>query len=588
MSLFNYEDSEAIGGVFSVDTGSVLVRVEDVEQLRKLQVNHLVALRSSRTGQHLIGIIHKIMRKALMKPLDEETDEATPEDGTFEENIIRVTLIGTLKDKAGEKPNVFQRTLESVPEIDARCFILSGERLTKFMQAISIGAGTKPNALSLGKYTIDEDANAWLDGNRFFQRHAVLVGATGSGKSCATAHILEQVEPLQNSNAILFDIHGEYKTIEGDNIQHFHVAGPSDLDQGTGLADNVIFLPYWLLTYEEMIAFLLDRSDLNAPNQAMLFARSVTKAKKDYLEKEDKNEILKNFTIDSPVPYSLDSVIGSLKILNEEKVPGATGKPIKGDFHGKLSRFLQRLEAKIGDRRLGFMFGGGKDVMDYDWMLTLCTKLIGGSGQQPYGGVKIIDFSEVPSDVLPLMTGMVARLVFSIQQWTEKEELHPIAIFCDEAHLYIPEHLAANAVNEAGFRSFERIAKEGRKYGVGLVVISQRPSEVNRTILSQCNNFIAMRLTNAEDQSVIRRLLPDSLGGFSELLPILDTGEAIVVGDASLLPSRIRIDLPKKKPTSATIDFWDEWSKKSTSTGIANAVESLRLQAKIKKNLPVR
>lgn len=128
--------------------------------------------------------------------------------------------------------------------------------------------------------------------------------------------------------------------------------------------------------------------------------------------------------------------------------------------------------------------------------------------------------------------------------------------------------------------TFERISKEGRKYGVGLVVISQRPSEVNRTVLSQSNNFIAMRLTNVDDQSVVKRLLPDSLGDYAEMLPILDVGEALVVGDASLLPSRIRVSAPVLKPRSATIDFWDEWSKETTAVDLSGAIESLRKQSK--------
>ncbi|KKA10064.1 hypothetical protein VP02_01625 [Pseudomonas ogarae] len=125
---------------------------------------------------------------------------------------------------------------------------------------------------------------------------------------------------------------------------------------------------------------------------------------------------------------------------------------------------------------------------------------------------------------------------------------------------------------------FERIAKEGRKYGVSLVVISQRPSEVNKTMLSQCSNFVSMRLTNAEDQGVIKRLLPDSLGGFSDILPTLDTGEALVVGDASLLPSRIRIDEPINKPNSGTVNFWDEWQKPVKDKRLPTAVDNWRKQ----------
>lgn len=575
MPIFDYTKEESIGSVYSVDTGTVLVNVSNLDALRKMQVNHLVVLRSSRAGQHLIGLINKIMRKALIGVNEGEDGEAQ-DDRTLVENTVRVSLIGTLLDAVGTDQNVFRRTLETVPEIDAPCFDLNGEKLTGFMRAISkqIVEGQEP--LSLGKYTLDEEANAWIDGNRFFQRHAVVVGSTGSGKSWTVARILEQVAELPNASALLFDIHGEYEPLVGSGISHLRIAGPGDLDGARTLNDGVIFLPYWLLTYEEMLAMLLDRSDQNAPNQAMVFNREVIDAKRAYLEKAGKGEVLANFTIDSPVPYALGGVIDRLQALDLEMVTGARAEK-QGPFNGKLTRFVQRLQSKIGDRRLGFLFNAGDDAMRYEWLEELAIVLLGSTTVRNKGGVKIIDFSEVPSDILPLIIGLVARLVFSVQQWTEKDQRHPVALLCDEAHLYIPER-HETGVSEAGLRSFERIAKEGRKYGVGLTVISQRPSEVNRTVLSQCSNFVAMRLTNAEDQAVIRRLLPDTLGGFADLLPILDIGEALVVGDAAMLPSRIRIDEPVNRPNSATVAFWDRWAAESVENGIPAAVEALRKQ----------
>jgi len=258
-------------------------------------------------------------------------------------------------------------------------------------------------------------------------------------------------------------------------------------------------------------------------------------------------------------------------------VPGAGNRERQGDFHGKLSRFIQRLEAKTNDKRLNFMFSNKQELLAYDYMNSLCKKLMAPASQT--GGVKIIDFSEVPSDILPLIVSLLARVVFSVQQWIDKANLNPVAIFCDEAHLYIPAN-AQQGVETSSLQSFERIAKEGRKYGVGLVVISQRPSEVNRTVLSQSSNYIAMRLTNADDQNVIRKLLPDSIGNFADLLPVLDVGEAIAVGDACLLPSRIIIDRPNKEPDSATVKFWTEWSKENAFDNIDTAVEAMRKQSK--------
>ena len=575
MTIFDYNAEDAIGTVYSVDTGTVLVSVSNMDELRRLQVNQLVALRSSRAGQHLVGLINKIMRKALIG-LNEVDAEHADDEPTLVENVVRITLIGTLIDAVGADTNVFRRTLETVPEIDAPCFVLGGDRLTKFMKAISkrVEAGKDP--LKLGKYTIDEEADAWIDGNRFFQRHAVVVGSTGSGKSWTIARVLEQIAELPNANAILFDIHGEYAPIRGEGVCHLRIAGASDLVEQRTLSDGVLFLPYWLLTYEEILAMLLDRSDQNAPNQAMVFSREITAAKRSYLEQNNKQDVLASFTIDSPVPYSLDDAVGKLCDIDSEMVEGARSKK-QGSFFGKLTRFIQRLESKRGDRRLGFLFAAGSDSMRYEWLEELATTLLGSTQVRDGGGVKIIDFSEVPSDVLPLISGLVARIVFSVQQWTQKDKRHPIALLCDEAHLYIPEK-GEGGISAEGLRSFERIAKEGRKYGVGLAVISQRPAEVNRTVLSQCNNFVAMRLTNAEDQAVIRRLLPDTLGGFSELLPILDVGEALIVGDAAMLPSRIRIDEPSIRPSSATIDFWDKWSEDKVESAIPTAVESLRKQ----------
>ena len=578
MGIFNYLDTDALGTVIAVDTATLVVRVADVEKLRRMQVNRLVALQSSRAGEYLIGVVQKIVR-SMKEARAVGEDNPTEEETQFEENIVRVTLIGTHMDRKGTEQNVFRRTLETVPEIDANCFAIEGESLTAFMRVIA-RVSSDGQKLTLGSYTLDENAVAYLNGNKFFQRHAIVVGSTGSGKSWTTARILEQVSELPNANALVFDLHGEYKPLLGDGIRHFRIAGPGDLDRPTKLTDGVIYLPFWLLGYEAMISMFVDRSDQNAPNQAMLMSRTVTDAKRKFLEDGKHQDVLDNFTIDSPVPFDLNSAASELDRLNTQMVPGSSGKDKQGPYFDKLSRLIARFENKITDRRLGFLFRGGPDTQKFEWLEELCGTLLGGTQEQPgqKGGVKIVDFSEVPSDILPLIVSLVARLAFSLQQWTPAGKRHPIALFCDEAHLYIPERAQGDSASEISISIFERIAKEGRKYGVGLVVISQRPSEVNRTVLSQCNNLIAMRLTNAEDQGVVRRLLPDSLGGFSDLLPILDTGEALVVGDASLLPSRIRITEPTAHPNSGTVDFWDEWSK-STPIGVVRlAVSGWRKQ----------
>jgi DNA helicase HerA-like ATPase len=573
MPLFNYSDHDALGKVISVDTTTVIVEVDNAELLKRLQVNRLAVLQSSKQGQHLIGLISQVTRKKIGEILDDNDPEEPNEL-----NLCKVALIGTFLNRDGAESNVFRRTLESVPEIDANCFALEGENLTGFMRILS-RVGNEAASLTLGQYTLDDQATAYLNGNKFFQRHAFIGGSTGSGKSWTTAKIIEQMANLETANAIVFDLHGEYEPLNQAGIKHFKVAGPADIEAGRTLSDGVIYLPYWLLSYEALVSMFVERSDQNAPNQAMIMSREVNAAKQKYLTDGGHTDVLDNFTVDSPVPFNIQDLIAELNEINTEQIPGARANTTRaGEFNGKLSRMIARLENKLSDRRLGFLFQGGADTLQFNWLENLTTALMGSTAENGTGGIKILNFSEVPSDILPLIVSLVARIAFSLQQWTPSDLRHPVALMCDEAHLYMPQRSATGASDDISLAIFERIAKEGRKYGVSLVVISQRPSEVNKTMLSQCSNFISMRLTNSDDQSVVRKLLPDSLGGFSDILPTLDTGEALVVGDACLLPSRIRIDEPINKPNSGTVDFWDEWQEAAPANRLTTAIDNWRKQ----------
>lgn len=558
-------ESIMIGKVQYVDTGNVTINIEKDELVNSVQVNQIVQVNSSKTNEKIIGLVTKILRKS--SPVDSEDDSVS----AVLENTIRVNLVGTLREKDGVKSHVFKRTLNTVPSLDAECYLLQGQDLSDFMKAISSGSS---NPLTIGKYTMSDDSVANLDGNKFFQRHAVIVGGTGSGKSWTVANILEKAAALKSVNVVIFDIHGEYTPLKDlNNACLLKIAGPGEKPDN----DQAIFLPYWLLSYEEMTAMLLDRSDTNAPNQSRALFDLILREKQSTAKTAGDVTTEANMTVESPIPYKIQAVLDELKRLDEEMVPGArAGSEKQGPLNSKLTRFIQRLESKIADKRLNFLFNDDAALLAYDWLPQLIEKILGyGNGN----GVKIIDFSEVPSDILPLITGLIARLIFTVQQWTDADDRHPIAIFCDEAHLYLPV-TAADNMDERGLKNFERIAKEGRKYGVSLVVISQRPADVSKTILSQCGNFIAMRLTNPEDQNVIRRLFPDNLGDFAEMLPILDVGEGLVVGDASLLPSRVVLDKPKIQPNSSTVEFWDKWDEDKKSSTWEKAVKALRQQQK--------
>jgi hypothetical protein len=374
-------------------------------------------------------------------------------------------------------------------------------------------------------------------------------------------------------------MHGEYEPLsdrkKGGFAQRFRIAGPGDL---AAPKDDALFLPYWLLNRDEMLSMILDRSDQNAPNQASRFTLHVRALKGATLDQSGKTKVKETFTVDSPIPYAVSDLVTRLKTDNITKGIGAKGTPVKGEWEDKLTRFISRLEAKLDDRRYGFMFSPPPEALDYGWLAKQVVKLLRADSGN---GIKIIDFSEVPADVLPVVTGTLARLLYDVQFWMSTDARTPITLLCDEAHLYLPVKDDADAVQRQALWSFERIAKEGRKYGFSLLVVSQRPSDVSRTILSQCNNFLALRLTNDTDQNVIKRLMPDSLVGLTSMLPLLDTGEALLLGDAVLLPTRIKLDEPQVKPDSATRDFWKEWGSLMPDEKLLEAaVECLRSQSR--------
>ncbi|MDR0630725.1 MAG: ATP-binding protein, partial [Holosporales bacterium] len=545
MAIFTFDASHSLGKVRAVDTRRVNIQVNSDEDLRKARVGQLVALDlPGAIEEWLIGIIGKVIKTPVLEEeyTDEDQDENVallPRESVL--NTVQVTLVGTISLNYGDKIK-FSRSLVQVPEIDGLCYILRDAQLQKFMNLLS-SENDSGHSLEIGKYTIDESAKTFLDGNKLFQRHASLLGSTGSGKSWTVAAILEQAAKLPSSNLIVFDLHGEYRNLS--YAKHLRIPGPEELGKTD---DALLFLPFWLFNAEELQALFIDRSEFSAHNQVMAFQDIVVDEKKKTLETLNKSEIIAAFTLDSPIPFNIDNVISELDRLNKDRVPSTSksGGDKAGPFNGQFDRLILRLKSKISDKRYGFLFQAPLSEHQYDSMANMVKNLMDYSTKQSQ--IKIIDFSEVPADILPVIVGLVARVIYQVQFWTDYANRRPMAFVCDEAHLYLPKKEGKNPVEQRAIENFEKIAKEGRKYGVALLVVSQRPSDVSTTILSQCNNIIALRLTNSDDQATVKRLMPESLEGLMDALPVLDIGEALVVGDAVLLPSRIRIHPPIEKP----------------------------------------
>lgn len=576
--LLTFSENDLLGSVTHVDTEQVVIEIENQGIMGKICVGNIVAIETGKRHELLVALIDKVTRKYVDDFLEDEEDP--DEIMVSSADYIKVGIIGTYHTVIGSAHDVFKRGVDSFPQIESKCYCVTGSNLQNFMNILSKDI-VDEKRLRIGSFMMDAQADAVLDGNRFFQRHAAILGSTGSGKSWCVANILEKASALSFANILVFDMHGEYLRLsEGPEriAERFRIAGPGDLEMPE---KDVLFLPYWLLNREELLSMLLDRSDSNAPNQAARFTKHIRDLKAVTLMNEGDSETQKTFTVDSPIPFSIQDLLVKLSADDTTKGIGKNGSPVKGEWEGKLTRFISRLKTKIEDKTYGFMFQPPMEVQEYNWLANMLCKLLGYEGGRK--GIKVIDFSEVPSDVLPVITGTLARLLYNIQFWIHPESRTPFTIVCDEAHLYLPIKEDADTVQKQALFNFERIAKEGRKYGVSILAVSQRPADVSKTILSQCNNFIVLRLTNERDKGVIKNLLPDSLKSSIEFLPLLDVGEALVVGDAILLPSKILLDKPSEshRPNSATKDFWTEWdSRRPNNTAITEAVTALRRQCR--------
>ncbi|MES9930629.1 MAG: DUF87 domain-containing protein, partial [Candidatus Thiodiazotropha sp. 6PDIVS] len=397
-----FEEANRIGKVASVDTSKVLIDAEDQNLVTKIGIGNLVAILGATEREYLIGLVERVTRSLRDELIDEGGDDVdVVEIGPSPSDLLRVVLIGTYRTVQGDKKHVFKRGADSFPQIDRECFLIQGGNLQHLMGLLASGL-EEHEKLQLGHFVIDPDAVAIASGDKFFQRHASILGSTGSGKSWAVALLLEKAGQLNYPNILVLDMHGEYTplTEEGGFAKGFKIAGPGDLDSDN---ENIIRLPYWLLNRDEMLSMILDRSDQNAPNQASRFTLHVKNLKEETLDANGKGDVKETFTVDSPIPYELKDLVDLLKQDDTDKGVGAKGQPVKGEWEGKLTRFVSRLEAKIEDRRYGFMFKPTDGTNEYNWLADLASKLIGSDADNK--GIKIIDFSEVPSDVLPVVTG---------------------------------------------------------------------------------------------------------------------------------------------------------------------------------------
>lgn len=450
----------------------------------------------------------------------------------------------------------------------------------------------------LGKLSLNKDIALKVHGDRFFSKHIAVVGSTGSGKSCTVARILHDVVGISeggnanlgkqnNSHVVIFDIHDEYTAAFSLPEAQAFTLNRLDIDS--------LCLPYWLMNSEELESMFIESNEANSHNQVSQFKQAVI------LNKEKHNPDIAEMMYDTPVYFSIkevhryienmnNEIIGRLDGENKPKladgtlvedrkdryfdtlctfVPPSTAKDSKatnGPFNGEFNRFVSRLETKLGDKRLRFLLHPSKadgspfKTADFEDIMKQFL------GYLTKANITVVDLSGIPFEVLSITVSLVSRLIFDFcfhysKLRHENGELNnvPVMIVCEEAHNYIPQR--DDAAYRSSRKSLERVAKEGRKYGLSLMVVSQRPSEVSETIFAQCNNFLALRLTNNADQSYVKRLFPDNSSGITDILPNLAPGECVIVGDAVLLPAVVQMPLPQPEPHSQSVSVHQEWKE---------------------------
>ena len=419
----------------------------------------------------------------------------------------------------------FQRGVSTYPVLG------DAIRTTPPLELAQVYARPMESNLPIGAIFQDDSLPAYVLTDELLGKHFGVLGTTGSGKSCTVALILHRLlEEYPNGHIVLLDPHNEYMQSFGE------LAEP--------LNPDTIHLPYWLLNFDEIRAVLVGKDHDDAHTQALILRRIILLAKQKLAAEQSAESA--SMTIDTPVPYRLGDMMA---MLDEE-----AGRLDNPEASTPYMRLKSRLESLQGDRRFNFMFSG---LLVRDSLADIVSQII----RVPVAGkpISIVDLSGVPSDVVDVVVSVMCRLIFDFAVWSSKQKPLPVLLVCEEAHRYVPrdENLGFGPTK----RAIAQIAREGRKYGVSLCLVSQRPADLSETILSQCNTFIALRMNNKEDQDYVARAMPESGLGLLNALPSLRTREAVIVGEGVTVPMRVRLrELEEeKRPRSANVAFSASW-----------------------------
>ena len=538
-----------IGHVVEVSGSKVVGALEGtVEDLyrtyksRRYTVGQVGSIVKIEAGDKLVFGVVTALRMTEV-PLDGEATvgalEATPDAKWLE-----IELFGeALRTGLGESDFEFQRGVVTYPLPGQGIFVASVAELARIYHRPdkpSIHVGTLSQASSLPVYLLTDE---------LLGKHFAVLGTTGSGKSCSVTVLLRSIlEVAPKAHMVLLDPHNEYRRAFPDSAE------PID--------PTTLNLPHWLLNFEESIELFIGKTEHAATSQTNILKDAMLAARRDFgLPGIASEEV----TVDTPVPYKLSKLIENID----------ASMPTQASRQDPYLKIRNKIETLRQDSRFSFLIRPDDAVTD---------ELANIAGQyfripvldRP---LSIIDLSGVPSDVVDVVVSVLCRMIFDFAVWSPRPVRVPIVLVCEEAHRYAPR--GGDAAFQPTRQALSRIAKEGRKYGVGLGLISQRPSELAESVLSQCNTLIALRMSNEQDQNFVQRALPDSVRSLVNVLSTLRTQEALVVGEGSVVPVRLRFsDLAEEnQPQSTDVPFARLWVDETTDGEyVKDVVRRWRLQ----------
>lgn len=445
---------------------------------------------------------------------------------------LRVNPLGSF---TGE--GKFQRGVSHYPIIGAELHLVPEVRLK------AVFSSFEAENFSIGRLSSFPDINVYMDPSVLFGRHAAILGQSGSGKSWMVARMIQStLTSMPNAHIIMLDPHNEYS--QGDALDN--PVFPLDSVHHISAADMEI--PYWLLPFRDLVDLLVDTNEENASLQIAFLRSTVLELK----AKANRGIDIGHIHVDTPVYFSMAELFEIFKLVNERTSNfGKSSTPLTGKFDS----LLIKLESRMNDTRYDFLLAPKKRTSSL--ALPDLLRDFVGMGEKD-AAITVIDLSSVPFDVQPTVSAQIARMAFEFNFWNPRCREFPLLLVCEEAHNYISSD--QNSRYKAARLSFERIAKTGRKYGVGLCLVSQRPHDLSETVLSQCSSFFCMRITNPVDQDYIQALVPEAAKGLLSSLSSLSQGEVIAIGEASPLPVRMKVDVPQPPPNAETIDFYKMWS----------------------------